>query len=147
MGRRSPHPPRRPSTYVSPRWGPSRHLESKNLSRRGDNPGPVTVSTARKIGVALGVDDPRSLGRGGRPEEVRHVPDNSGVSGRGVDNLALDALPTVPSSWPTGCRCTMALAGALVRVSGGGACRRSGCTVHPNAGAPASIMLTSGAAP
>jgi hypothetical protein len=34
--------------------------------------------------------------RRGRAEEVRHVPDNSGVSGRGVDNLALDALPTVP---------------------------------------------------
>ena len=57
---------------------------------------------------------------GGRPEEVRHVPDNSGVSGRGVDNLALDALRTVPSSRPTGCRCTIALAGALVRVSGAG---------------------------
>src|SRR5215213_2368115 len=58
--------------------------------------------------------------RRGRPEEVRHVPDNSGVSGRGVDNLALDALPTVPSSCATGCRCTIALAGALVRVSGAG---------------------------
>jgi hypothetical protein len=27
---------------------------------------------------------------------VKHVPGNSGVSGCGVDNLALDALPTVP---------------------------------------------------
>src|SRR5215213_6086863 len=60
------------------------------------------------------------LRRGGRPAEVRHVPDNSGVSGLGVDNLALDALPTVSSSRPTGCRCTIALAGALVRVSGAG---------------------------
>jgi hypothetical protein len=34
--------------------------------------------------------------RGGRPAEVRHVPDNKGVGCRGVDNLALDALPTVP---------------------------------------------------
>src|SRR5215207_5026581 len=33
--------------------------------------------------------------RGGRPAEVRHVPDNKGVGCRGVDNLALDALPTV----------------------------------------------------
>src|SRR5215208_654706 len=40
-GRRSPHPPRRPFSYVSPRWGPSRHLESKNFSRRGDSPGPM----------------------------------------------------------------------------------------------------------
>src|SRR5215207_1605551 len=36
------------------------------------------------------------LRRGGRPAEVRHVPDNKGVGCRGVDNLALDALPTVP---------------------------------------------------
>src|SRR5918998_171505 len=34
--------------------------------------------------------------RGGHPAEIRHVPDNSGVSGRSGDNLALDALPTVP---------------------------------------------------
>jgi hypothetical protein len=34
--------------------------------------------------------------------------------------LLIDALPTVPSSRPTGCRCTIALAGALVRVSGAG---------------------------
>src|SRR5215217_6943739 len=34
--------------------------------------------------------------RGGRPAEVRHVPDNKGVGCRGGDNLAVDALPTVP---------------------------------------------------
>jgi hypothetical protein len=34
--------------------------------------------------------------KGGRPAEVRHVPDNKGLGCRGVDNLALDALPTVP---------------------------------------------------
>jgi hypothetical protein len=64
--------------------------------------------------------EPDILRRGGLPAEVRHVPDNSGVGCLGVDNLALDALPTVPSSRPTGCRCTIALAGALVRVSGAG---------------------------
>src|SRR5215208_3714699 len=36
------------------------------------------------------------LRRGGRPPEVRHVPDNKGVGCRGGDNLVLDALPTVP---------------------------------------------------
>src|SRR5215207_4689687 len=36
------------------------------------------------------------LRRGGRPAEVRHVPHNKGVGCHGVDNLALDALPTVP---------------------------------------------------
>src|SRR5215213_11589584 len=34
--------------------------------------------------------------RGGPPAEVRHVPDNKGVGCRGGDNLALDALPTIP---------------------------------------------------
>ena len=33
------------------------------LRRVERNRGPVTVSTARKIGAALDVDDPRSLGR------------------------------------------------------------------------------------
>src|SRR5215208_729930 len=40
------------------------------------------------------------LRRGGRPAEVRHVPDNKGVGCRGVDNLAVDALPTVPPTVP-----------------------------------------------
>src|SRR5215213_4975398 len=38
--------------------------------------------------------------RGGPPAEVRHVPDNKGVGCRGGDNLALDALPTVPPTVP-----------------------------------------------
>jgi hypothetical protein len=37
---------------------------------------------------------------GGRPAEVRHVPDNKGVGCRGGDNVALDALPTVPPTVP-----------------------------------------------
>src|SRR5918999_1426419 len=52
-----------------------------------------------KTGVPEGCPGPSVANiprRGGRPAEVRHVPDNKGVGCRGVDNLALDALPTVP---------------------------------------------------
>ena len=38
-------------------------VSPKTLRRVERNRGPVTVSTARKIGAALGVEDPRILGR------------------------------------------------------------------------------------
>jgi transcriptional regulator with XRE-family HTH domain len=38
-------------------------VSPETLRRVERNRGPVTVSTARKIGAALGVEDPRSLGR------------------------------------------------------------------------------------
>jgi transcriptional regulator with XRE-family HTH domain len=38
-------------------------ISPKTLRRVERNRGPVTVSTARKIGAVLGIDDPRSLGR------------------------------------------------------------------------------------
>src|SRR5918993_2095392 len=56
-----------------------------------------------KTGVPEGCPGPsvaNILCRGGRPAEVRHVPHNKGVGCRGVDNLALDALPTVPPTVP-----------------------------------------------
>src|SRR5215211_4405370 len=69
--------------YKTPDGGPPINLRPAVLVPIGAGypswrPGPFVASISR---------------RGGRPEEVRHVPDNSGVSGRGVDNLALDALP------------------------------------------------------
>jgi DNA-binding XRE family transcriptional regulator len=38
-------------------------ISPKTLRRVERNRGAVSLSTARKIGAALGVDDPRSLGR------------------------------------------------------------------------------------
>jgi transcriptional regulator with XRE-family HTH domain len=38
-------------------------ISPKTLRRVESNRGPVTVSTARKIGAALGIDGPRILGR------------------------------------------------------------------------------------
>jgi hypothetical protein len=38
-------------------------ISPKTLCKTERNQGPVRVGTARKIGAAIGIDDPRSLGR------------------------------------------------------------------------------------
>src|SRR5215208_1939487 len=57
---------------------------------------PVSLIGSGHLSGCPGPSVANILRRGGRPAEVRHVPDNKGVGCRGVDNLALDALPTVP---------------------------------------------------
>src|SRR5215212_4560128 len=90
-------PSSRPTGPFSPNVGEEEFCELRLLGILGSSlsayrasTGPVYPSGCPGPSVA---NIPR---RGGRPAEVRHVPDNKGVGCRGVDNLALDALPTIP---------------------------------------------------
>src|SRR5215212_4285309 len=90
-------PSSRPTGPFSPNVGEEEFCELRLLGILGSSLSAYRASTGP--GYPSGCPGPtvaNILRRGGRPEEVRHSPDNKGVGCRGGDNLALDALPTVP---------------------------------------------------